>query len=249
LNLAGLPIPFQPGPFLARGPYALLFSSAAVRGSTGCFTTGLSGKHQHYPDRVTRLAAFPDTPITVVRIHYVKAGCEPQFEAELKKLMNEFGAIPANLGVTVFRPGKYHDGVYRLVYKFASRKELDAWHASPVYLAWMETEKTLTIAPPRMKVLTGLETWFALPGQNVLRPPTKTRQAAVTWIAALPVSILISLITNPFLDTQPFLVQKVVFVTLLVALLTWVVMPLATQLFARWLFPAENLPPEGEIDC
>jgi hypothetical protein len=199
---------------------------------------------------VRRLVVSSDEPITVVRIHYVRAGCEPQFEAELKKHMGEFTSLPANLGISIFRPGKYHDGVYRLVYKFASRDALDQWHASPTYLAWLATEKKLTIAPPRTEVLTGLETWFALPGQNILKPPTKSRQAVVTWIAALPVSIIISIITGPFLDPQPFLVQKVVFVTLLVVLLTWIVMPLATQLFARWLFPAETLPPvrEGESD-
>lgn len=191
---------------------------------------------------MNRLAAFPDTPITVVRIHYVKDGCEQQFEAELKRHMDEFTAIPANLGVSVFRPGLHHDGVYRIVYKFASQKELDRWHASPKYLAWLKIEGGLTIAPPRTEVLTGLETWFTLPGQNILKPPTKARQAAVTWVAALPVSIIISLVTGPFLDPQPILVQKVVFVTLLVALLTWVVMPFATRLFARWLFPAESLP-------
>jgi hypothetical protein len=196
---------------------------------------------------VTQLAATPDEPITVVRIHYVKADCEPQFEAELKKHMYEFDAIPANLGISIFRPGKYHDGVYRIVYKFASQAELDRWHASPTYLAWLETEKNLTIAPPRTEVLSGLETWFALPGQqNVLKPPTKARQAVVTWIAALPVSIIISILTGPFLDNQPFLVQKVVFLSLLVVLLTWVVMPLATLIFARWLYPAETLPSGAE---
>jgi hypothetical protein len=106
----------------------------------------------------------------------------------------------------------------------------------------MATEKDLTIVPPRTEVLTGLETWFTLPGQNVLKPPTKAHQAVVTWIAALPVSIIISILTAPFLDSQPFLVQKVVFVALLVILLTWVVMPLATRLFFRYLYSAETLP-------
>jgi uncharacterized protein len=192
------------------------------------------------------MAASPDKPITVVRIHYVKEGCEPQFEREVKKIMEEFSAITANLGVSIFRPGKHHDGVYRVVYKFASREELDQWHTSPSYLAWMETENQLTIAPPRTEVLTGLETWFTLPGQHILKPPSKSRMAAVTWVAVLPVSIIISLITDPFLDTRSFLIQKLVFVSLLVPLLTWVVMPLATQVFSRWLFTQETLSSTAE---
>ena len=195
---------------------------------------------------MTHLPESPDSPVTVVRLHYVRPGCEPQFEAELHTLMEEFSAIPENLGVSVFRPGKNHDGVYRIVYKLSSRSALDTWHASPTYHAWLETEKGLTIAPPGMEVLTGLETWFALPGQNVLKPPTRFRQAVVTWAAALPVSIVISLLTNPFLDTQPFLVQKVIFVTLLVAILAYVMMPLATRIFARWLYPGEPGPVHGK---
>lgn len=58
---------------------------------------------------------------------------------------------------------------------------------------------------------------------------TEARPAVVTWCVALPVSIIISLITGPFLDGEPFLVQKVVFVTLLIVLLMWVVMPVVAR--------------------
>lgn len=192
------------------------------------------------------MAESADNPITVVRVHYVKEGCEPRFEQEIKNHMHEFSFTPGNLGISIFRPGQHHDGVYRIVYKFTSQKELDRWHTSSAYLAWMKTEQELTIAPPRTEVLSGLETWFTLPGQHVLRPPTKARMAAVTWIAVLPVSIIISLVTDPFLDTRSFLVQKLVFVSLLVCLLTWVVMPVATRIFARWLYAPEDLAPAGE---
>jgi uncharacterized protein len=198
------------------------------------------------PIMVTNLPGPPDTPVTVVRIHYVKQGCEQQFEAELKSLMGTFDKIPGNLGLSIFRPGKYNNGIYRLVFKFASREDLDRWHETPVYHTWLETEQKLTIAPPSTQVITGLETWFTLPGQNVLKPPTKTRQAVVTWIAALPVSIFISLVAGPFIDDQSFLVQKVVFVTLLVVILTWAVMPIVTRIAARWLYPPENLPSGAE---
>jgi antibiotic biosynthesis monooxygenase (ABM) superfamily enzyme len=186
-------------------------------------------------ERVTSTADSPE-PITVVRIHYVKAGCEERFETELKKLMGVFSALPANLGISIFRPGKHNDGVYRVVYKFSSRDELDRWHDSAAYRAWLSTENELTIAPPGMNVLTGLETWFTLPGQHVVRPPKKHRQAIVTWIAVLPLSIIITILTNPFLETQSLLIQKIVFVSILVPVLTWLAMPALTQIFSRWLY-------------
>gem|GEM_PF-4946986 len=75
-------------------------------------------------------------------MHYVRDGCEARFENELHALMKEFGAVPANLGVTAFRPGLHRDGVYRIVYKFSSRNAIDAWHDSPTYRMWLETKKT-----------------------------------------------------------------------------------------------------------
>lgn len=192
-------------------------------------------------------AESQDAPVTVVRIHYVRDGCEEQFETELKTLTDAFARVPGNRGFTIFRPGSYHDGVYRIVYQFASRAPLDEWHRSPVYRAWLERERRLTIAPPETKAISGLETWFTLPGQKVVRPPTKLCQAVVTWCAVLPVSIFISLVTGPFLDDQPFLVQKVVFVTLLVTLLTWIVMPFMSRVLAGYLYPPEpRLPGENE---
>jgi len=56
----------------------------------------------------------------------------------------------------------------------------------------------------------------------------------------LPVSIVISLLTGPFLDGEPFLVQKVVFVTLLVVLLTWVVMPFVARVAEGFLYPVDG---------
>ncbi len=187
---------------------------------------------------------LPISPITVVRIHYVKEGCEEQFETEMKKYAREFGAVPGNLGVNIFRPGKHPDGVYRIVYKFASQEELARWHESPSYKQWMAAEQALVIAPPATRTLTGLETWFTLPGQEVVKAPKKYRQAIVTWIGALPVVIVITLLTNPFLKSQPMMVQKIAFVSLLVPLLTWVVMPLLTRVFARFLYEGEDVSPK-----
>jgi uncharacterized protein len=197
-------------------------------------------------ERVMTLADSPSNPITVVRIHYVKEGCEPQFEAELRKLMAVFSALPANLGITIFQPGKHHDGVYRVVYKFASKEELDRWHTSPTYLAWLETERGLTIAPPRMEVLTGLETWFTLPGQHVVKPPKRFKQAVISWIAVFPLTYIIALCINPLVGSQDLIVQKFISATILIPILAWAAMPALTKVFANWLYEAEEMSIPGE---
>jgi antibiotic biosynthesis monooxygenase (ABM) superfamily enzyme len=80
----------------------------------------------------------------------------------------------------------------------------------------------------------------------VLKPPTRARQAVVAGWAALLVAIIISLITGPFLDGEPFLVQKIVFVTLFVVILTWGVMPWMSRVASGYLYVGDGEVVKGD---
>jgi antibiotic biosynthesis monooxygenase (ABM) superfamily enzyme len=85
--------------------------------------------------------------------------------------------------------------------------------------------------------VTGLESWFTLPGQPGLVPPPPYKMALLTWITIFPLITAIVAITGPTLKDLPLAVRLGITTALTVPLMTWVVMPRVTRLLHRWLYP------------
>jgi antibiotic biosynthesis monooxygenase (ABM) superfamily enzyme len=117
--------------------------------------------------------------------------------------------------------------------RFATPADRDAWHASPVVTAVMTRGAEFVAGSPPIE-RTGLETWFALPGRDAAASaPAKWKMALVTWCALLPQIVILSFVVPKSL---PFLLSVAVSTAIPVCLLTWIVMPRATRLLARWLY-------------
>jgi uncharacterized protein len=65
----------------------------------------------------------------------------------------------------VFGPEAAISGEYRVVYRFDTREHLQAWLDSDERAVWLGRAEPHLIGPMRTQVLTGLETWFTLPGR------------------------------------------------------------------------------------
>jgi antibiotic biosynthesis monooxygenase (ABM) superfamily enzyme len=86
--------------------------------------------------------------------------------------------------------------------------------------------------------LHGLETWFALPERTGVAAPSRAKVWLLTWLAVFPVILAVRLALRPLdLDRWPMAAQAFVLSGLLVPLITFVVMPAVTRLFANWLYP------------
>jgi uncharacterized protein len=85
--------------------------------------------------------------------------------------------------------------------------------------------------------VTGLETWFTLPGQPGAAPPPAYKMALLTWITIFPLITAIVAITGPLLKDLPLAVRLGITSAPAVPLMTWVVMPRVTRLLHRWLYP------------
>jgi antibiotic biosynthesis monooxygenase (ABM) superfamily enzyme len=59
--------------------------------------------------------------------------------------------------------------------------------------------------------------------------------ALVTWLGVFPVSLLIGLTLGPQLRQLPVPLNALIVSTLMVATLTWIVMPRLTQWLKPWL--------------
>jgi antibiotic biosynthesis monooxygenase (ABM) superfamily enzyme len=68
--------------------------------------------------------------------------------------------------------------------------------------------------------------------------PPRYKLALLTWVAAYPVITLILGLLGPELATWPLGLRTLVVSVLMVATLTWLVMPGLTRLLRPWLRPA-----------
>ena len=176
-------------------------------------------------------------PVTIVRTHFVKPGFKDKFEEEIISLSKILSQYPGYLGVNFFRPLDPADGDYRVVIKFRTENEHKSWRASDDYKRWEVIEKKMTVAPPRTYKIDGLETWFTLPGNRVMKPPKKERQYFVIWLAIWPVISVLGPVEAVIFGDLPYILQKMIDVAILAFLMTYIVMPFMTKLFRKFLYP------------
>jgi antibiotic biosynthesis monooxygenase (ABM) superfamily enzyme len=127
---------------------------------------------------------------------------------------------------------------------FDSAEHLRAWLDSDEHAAWLERAEPHVIGPMRTSLVTGLETWFTLPGQPAAPPPPPTppyKMALVTSAAIFPLITAIVVTTGPLLEGPPLAARLAITTAFAVPLMTWVVMPRMTRLLRGWLYPDHRL--------
>jgi len=173
--------------------------------------------------------------VTVSITRTVKPGSEVEFERALHDFVQRSLALDGQLGVHIMRPAPGSGSrEYGIVRKFASSEALMAFRTSPEYLEWNQRAMELTEGNGRIEVLSGLESWFTLPGAP-LRPLPKWKMALLTVLAVYPTSLFLGETVGRFTRLWPLPLRALIFAVLMVALLTWVVMPLLSRLFHPWL--------------
>jgi antibiotic biosynthesis monooxygenase (ABM) superfamily enzyme len=175
-------------------------------------------------------------PVTTTVIRRVKPGHEPFYEQFLEGIIEAASRFPGHLGVEVFRPEHASGGEYQIVYRFDTGEHLRAWLDSDERAAWLERAEPHVIGPMRTRFVTGLETWFTLPGQPAA-PPPPYKMALVTWITIFPLITLVVVVLGPLLKDLALVPSLAITTALTVPIMTWLVMPRVTRLLRRWLYP------------
>jgi uncharacterized protein len=178
-----------------------------------------------------------NAPVQVAIVRTVKAGCEADFERALHQFVQRSLTQPGQLGVHIIRPAPGSGSrQYGIIRKFEDRESLAAFRTSPDYLAWNQMAVDLTEGSGHVEELCGLESWFTLPGET-LQPLPQWKMAVATYIGVLPGVMSLALTLGPFIRSWNFILSNAVFNACVVALLTWVVMPLITRALHGWLHP------------
>ena len=177
----------------------------------------------------------PSESITVCITRKVKPGCEEDFEQALRNFVQRSLTLPGQLGVHVLRPAPGSGSrEYGIVRRFRNRAALEAFRISSEYLDWTQLAVELTEGAGRVEEVTGLESWFTLPGAP-LRPLPKWKMALATLLGVYPTSLLLGETVGRWTSEWPIPVHVLVFAALMVSALNWVVMPLVTRLLHPWL--------------
>jgi antibiotic biosynthesis monooxygenase (ABM) superfamily enzyme len=177
-----------------------------------------------------------EQPITVVVRRRVRRGREAEFEAAMREFIGFALASPGHLDIHVLRPAGNGPADYTVVDKFATPEARRAFKESSAYQEWMQRLKVLTEGDPQIEEMGGLAGWFTLPDRPNAKPPTKYKMAFVTFLGVYPLATVLPRFFGGLLPGWHPLLLNVVVNAAVVGLLTWVVMPLLTRLFARWLF-------------
>lgn len=185
-------------------------------------------------------------PITVWITRTVKPGREAAFEQALHDFAARSLPLPGQLGSHIVRPAPGGGSrTYRVLRKFADRGDLATFRASPEYAEFNRIASELTEGEPRIEELNGLESWCTPEGAE-LRPLPRWKMAVVTFCGVYPLTSYIPRMVGRLLPGWHPLLLNLVVTGLVVASLTWVVMPFLTRLLHGWLH-AEPKPQPSSV--
>ena len=172
-------------------------------------------------------------PIHIAITRRVRLGRAAEFQAALREFFQTSFAHGGVLGATMIVPPPGSDSrEFGILRTFADEKERDDFYASPIFKAWEAKCEPLTETGSwTHRPLHGLEAWFRSPQS----PPPRWKMAVATFAGVFPTAAILNLTLGAAIRPWPFIVSSVVFNAAMVALLTWIVMPLVTRAFHGWL--------------
>jgi hypothetical protein len=176
-----------------------------------------------------------DRSIGVVVSCRVQPGQAAAFEDGVRELIRVAARQPGRVAAEVLRGMAGAGGQeYHVVYRFADAAALQAWETSAERRALLARIAPLFQQTGR-RALTGMEAWFDLPGGRP--PPARWRMALLTWLGIWPLVSLSLWLVAPRLMSAPFLLRTAINSALLVAAMTYIVMPWLARLAAPLLQP------------
>jgi antibiotic biosynthesis monooxygenase (ABM) superfamily enzyme len=180
-----------------------------------------------------RSASNASEPVTVTIARRVAPGREAEFEQWAEELTRAAAAFPGFLGFGLLRPTHVGDD-WHAVFRFDSAENLHRWEQSPIRAKLLaDVEEFVRITG--VQKVSGLETWFNLPGRTAPAPP-RWKMFLVSGVAIYTVSLLLNLVADLVIGPLPLPLRLAPVSFGTTALITWLVMPRLARLLAGWLY-------------
>ena len=173
--------------------------------------------------------------VTIVVSRTVFPGREKDYQEWVRQMVAAATEAPGNVGVTTLIPQKGASGLYHVLFRFKDEESANLWENSQIRQKL--TSEADRFSHYQRQAATGLETWFTIPECPQLETPPSWKQAVVTTIGVYIVSTTVVKVLGLFNLGWDFVIENILGSALVVAALTWAVMPVLTRvIFRKWLF-------------
>ncbi len=176
-------------------------------------------------------------PVSVIIDRNVVSGKQAEFEKLLNGIIEASSHRRGYLGTNVTKPQSEDNNHYQVIFRFDSQENLDVWIQSEDRKKWVEEIDRVLQEPTQLQFITGLETWFCLPGTPTITPPPRYKMAVVTWLAITPLLIVSNYFFGPIFKDLPLALRLICMTPWIVLIMTYMLMPFMTKLFKWWLYP------------
>jgi uncharacterized protein len=171
-------------------------------------------------------------PIHIAITRRVRAGHEAEFQQALREFLQSSFAHGGVQGASMLTPppgsGTREYGILRT---FANEAERDDFYGSQLFKTWEARARTLTEGEPVYRQLHGLEAWF----RSSQAPPPRWKMDGATLLGVYPTSLFLAFTVAKIVHPWSLPARSLAIAACMVALLTWVVMPVVTRLLHGWL--------------
>lgn len=169
-------------------------------------------------------------PVHVAITRKVLPGKEKEFKDALHRFLGESFKHDGVHGASIISgPAGDDDREIGILRTFKNKKERDAFYQSEHFQQWEAYASTVT-EQPVYRELNGLEAWFRSPGA-----PTRWKMGLVTLCGVFPTSVFLNLVVGPLIKPLPLFARLLIIAATMVAMLTWLIMPLLTKALKKWL--------------
>jgi antibiotic biosynthesis monooxygenase (ABM) superfamily enzyme len=179
---------------------------------------------------------LPDIVTLVVR-HRVRPAQINAYEGWLRRTVGVADQFEGHLGVNVMRSRDAGLTRFTIVLRFSCAQRLQAWLDSVDRKQLINEALPLLVEGDQTEVSTVKEFWFN-PAEPNTQPP-RWKQACVTFLVILPLSLMVPLAWRPVFASVPWLgsyfASGLPITATIVLLVVYIFMPRVTGWFSGWL--------------
>jgi len=174
--------------------------------------------------------------VTQLIRHRVRQEHLASYEAWLRRIVEVAHDYPGHLGVDVIRSEQDGVPLFTSVLRFDGATCLQDWLGSAQRQALIAEVQPLLANEEELELHPSREFWFSPPGG---KQPPRWKQACISFVVILPLSLLVPLAWRPAFVAWPwlggYLPSNVVITLSIVLLVVYVFMPRVSRWLARWL--------------